>query len=142
MRTAFWIAVLALIAAPVEASVYAVQQRDGSWKVSKYDDGDATIKVTYRDLRKTIKVVEKVKKKDFGKKIYMKSGKDKVTAYEQADQAWKKAGTGEYWEYNGVRKEFTNERIFCGSSCYWPEPGEEGRPDLKRSSKHLLCQLL
>lgn len=42
------LALLGLVA-PAQASVYAVQQKDGSWKVSRYDDGDPTVSVTYRD---------------------------------------------------------------------------------------------
>ena len=41
----------------------------------------------------------------------------------------KKAGSGKYWEPRGERVEMSNTTLWCGSSCYWPEPGEEGRPE-------------
>ena len=104
---------LPLLLTPAHASVYAVQQPNGSWRVSRYNDGDATVKVTSRDLRQTIKVDKKITKKDRSNKIYTKAGWKKFDVYEQDDEAWKwKAG----WEW-------------CGSGgCNYPGPGRSGRP--------------
>lgn len=49
IRTTLTALALLGLLAPAQASVYAEQQKDGSWKVSRYDDGDPTVSVTYRD---------------------------------------------------------------------------------------------
>ena len=84
---------LPLLLTPAVASVYAVQQPNGSWRVSRYNDGDATIKTTSRDLRKIIKVDKKITKKDRSDKIYTKAGWKKFDEYEQADDAWMNAAS-------------------------------------------------
>ena len=111
---------LPLLLTPAHASVYAVQQPNGSWRVSRYNDGDATVKTTSRDLRKTIKVDKKITKKDRSNKIYTKAGWKKFDEYEQADDAWMNAPS------DGI---FTNKISYCGSGgCNYPKPGTWGRP--------------
>ncbi len=112
-----------ITAAPVQASVYAVQQKDGSWEVRKYDDGDPKISITYRDLNKTIKVDGLVEERDPSRR-FTASGKAKRAEYERADQAWMDAKSG-------PNKTLPNSVTWCGSGgCFYPNPGEEGRPQL------------
>ena len=121
---------LPLLLTPAHASVYAVQQPNGSWRVSRYNDGDATVKVTSRVLRKTIKVDKKITKKDRSNKIYTKAGWKKFDEYEQADEAWKKADArvGATFE-NSIQVDRPNNVVWCGSGgCNFPKPGTWDRP--------------
>lgn len=118
---------LLVAAAPVQASVYAIQQKDGSWKVSKYNDNDPTVSMTYRDTNKTITVDGLVEEKDPTRR-FTESGKAKRAAYEKADKAWMKAGSrvGATLELS-VQRNIPNS--YCApSGCQYPKPGEWDRP--------------
>ena len=122
----------ALLAGPAQASVYATQNKDGSWTVRKYDDGNPKVQVTSRDMRKTIKVKEfkDVEVPYQSRWKWTDAGKAKKTAYEKADQEWKNAGfrVGETLELSAQRR-MPNKVAYCGSGgCNFPKPGEWDRP--------------
>lgn len=127
-------AVDALTAKPSDASVYAVQQKDGTWKVSKYDDGDPTISITSRDMSKTIKVDGQKLVTDYSKKIYTDTGKLMLTSYEQADEAWMQTPL----EMHRGPADVTPPLAYCGSGgCNYPTPGTFGRPAKPQLKKGL-----
>ena len=129
IRTTLTALLLLIAAVPVQASVYAVQQKDGSWKVSKYDDGDPKVSTTYRDLNKTIKVDDRVEEKDPTKR-FTDSGKAKQAEYKKADSEWMSAGrrVGATLE-TSVQRKLPN--FFCKPPlCARPKPGEWDRPPL------------
>lgn len=129
IRTTLTALLLLIAAAPVQASVYAVQQRDGSWKVSKYDDGDPKVSTTYRDIRKTIRVDDRVEEKDPTRRL-TESGKAKQAAYDKAEKEWFESGVrvGATLE-TSVQRKVTNRFAYCGNGgCRHPKPGEWDRP--------------
>ena len=56
--SAVGVAASVLNATPVTASVYATGNRDGSFTIRKYDDGNPKVHITRRSLAKTIEVEE------------------------------------------------------------------------------------
>ena len=79
----FAILIALLVAAgaiPVKAGVYAIEQKDGSWWVSKYDDDDPTVRVTQFDRKKTIRLDKKVQKLDDSLKQYTLAGEARLAA--------------------------------------------------------------
>ena len=122
----FAILIALLVAAgaiPVKAGVYAIEQKDGSWRVSKYDDDDPTVRVTQFDRKKTIRLDKKVQKLDDSLKQYTLTlaGEARLAAYFDSDREWLKRNK------MGIpgAKHFLGE---CINNVCLPEPGTEGRP--------------
>ena len=113
----------ALTAKPANASIYAVEQKDGNWKVSKYDDNDPKLSITSRDMRKTIDIRKSRQVADKSTRILTAKGKEKQASHKQDYEEWKLAPSPKM-------KGFTNAAYFCGMSgnCNWPRPGTKGSP--------------
>jgi len=108
-------------AIPVQAGVYAIEQKDGSWRVSMYDDDDPTVRVTQLDHNKTIRLDNKLQKLDDSLKQYTLAGEARLAAYFDSDREWLKRNK------MGIpgAKHFLGE---CINNVCLPEPGTEGRP--------------
>ena len=116
--------VVMVTAAPAQASVYAVEQQDGSWRVSQYNDNDPTVRVTPLDREKTIKVDRDVQQNDVTVKRYTLAGEARLAAYHKADREWLKRQAR-----NGtLRSRGTHSFGRCVADLCLPEPGWEGRP--------------
>ena len=123
----FAILIALLVAAgaiPVKAGVYAIEQKDGSWRVSKYDDDDPTVRVTQFDRKKTIRLDKKVQKLDDSLKQYTLAGEARLAAYFNSDQEWLKQQS----RNRLGRSEAKHFLAECVNDVCLPEPGSKGRP--------------
>ena len=111
-------------AIPVQAGVYAIEQKDGSWRVSKYDDDDPTVRVTQFDRNKTIRLDKKVQKLDDSLKQYTLAGEARLAAYFNTDQEWLKQQS----RNRLGRSEAKHFLAECVNDVCLPEPGSKGRP--------------
>ena len=125
MKRLLLIAAVVVGAVPVQASVYATQNKDGSFTVRKYNDGDPKVHIVDRDMSKTKEVYETKTVPNYKHRFLTEAGRKKQAAYKKADEAWKAAPS----THNGVTQPFSNGLAWCGSGgCNFPKPGTHGRP--------------
>ncbi len=134
------LSVLLTTAAPVQASVYAIEQKDGSWRVKKYNDNDPTVRVTQLNRDKTIKVDKDVELEDVRVVRYTSAGEARLAAYFKADRDWLKLHSRKGISQSKA-KPFLGTCIngVCMADCIngvcEPEPGFEGRPPFPAMEK-------
>lgn len=118
---------LLTLASPVVASVYALELSNGSWRVTKYDDGNPRFKLTYVDTAKTVSERRTRPVKDYSsrERILTRSGQLKMQELQKKDIEWRRKpldipGASEYATYGSY---------YCGASGRVCAPrGTVGRP--------------
>ena len=117
---------LLALAPPVDASVYALELSNGSWRITKYDDGNPKFKLTYVDTEKTLSERRTRTVKDYTsrEKVFTKSGQLKIKELQRKDIAWHSKTLdipGRYITTYGS--------YYCGASGRLCTPrGTHGRP--------------